>query len=71
MYHNSEKQKARIEHESIMIVLLTQTKNKVAEILLELKRLCLAKVVQPNFQLRENGVTLCDCDGKEHKKFKK
>ena len=54
-----------------MIVLFTQMKNEVAEILLELKRLCLAKVVQPNFQLRENGVTLCDCDGKEHKKFKK
>ena len=49
-----------------MIVLFTQMKNEVAEILLELKRLCLAKVVQPNFQLRENGVALCDCNGKEY-----
>ena len=54
-----------------MIVLLTRRKNKVAEILLELIRLCLAKVVQSNFQLGEDRVTLCDCNGKEHKKFKK
>jgi hypothetical protein len=62
MYHNSEKQKARIKHESIMIVLFTQMENKIAEILLELKHLCLAKVIQSNLQLRENRVALCDCN---------